>query len=115
MDLKYPALVHWAMRASHPIVLHSACLQRPISALEANSKRLHAIILAPAVVAAYVRNAAQPQWQTGADIVESYGKAIEAVEGGITGVFFSVLTGTWTLFEVLATDVWTVTLNEHPR
>jgi hypothetical protein len=119
MDLKYITLVQWAMAANHEVGFHSSCLCRAALALRENTKRLSGLVLTPAVVAAWVRHESTPgvkaEWQAGSAQVENYGKTIPAVADGITGIFSSVVTGMWTAFEVLATDLWTGSINVQPK
>ena len=121
----YASLVSWAHDSKTLGTLHSYRLicQELVPSFEAfksNVIQTTCLALVPGVVAGTAlrkpgAKAQRSDLDDGTKTVEEYFKTISAIERGLGGLFFGVLTGAWTAFETLMGDLWRDALNACPN
>ncbi len=111
-EAKYLALVKWAYQQSS-YDLNSETLVPIIHAFLDNIDRLRAISLMPAVIVAHASGKGnKPEGlASGAADAEAYIASIPVVGDGFKPFFSSVVSGAWTAFEAVATDLWIASVN----
>lgn len=120
--LEYKSLVDWATTA--PALNYSGELQEVHKALDFNARRIVDLSTVLGVTAAHAlrsekRNngvAETPNdLELGTAFVDEFSTKVGSLNSGLQAVYSSLVINAWTIFEMLATDLWVEALNRHPK
>jgi hypothetical protein len=109
---KYKALVRWAF-AEFKYPYNSSILGPVVDSFLDNLARIRSLALMPAVMVAHASGKGdRPEGLASGTVdAEDYIGSIPVVGGGFKPFFSSIVSGAWTTFEALATDLWIASVN----